>query len=70
MFERLAKLIDVKSLVTLGLIGTLIALMFVPTQVDDGLKNLFVAVTSSVVTYYFTKKESADEKQDSDDGVG
>lgn len=67
--DMLVNLLKVKSLVTLALIGTLVVLMFVPTQADEGLKNLFIAITSSVVTYYFAKDKDKDASQIATDGV-
>ena len=57
MKEKLCKLIDVKSIVTFAVIGTLCGLAIrqnvtIPTEV-------FAAVVSSVITYFFTKKSSS-----------
>lgn len=54
MKEKFTKLVDVKSIVTFAVIGTLCGLavrqnVAIPTEV-------FAAVVSSVITYFFTKK--------------
>lgn len=58
MKEKLAKLIDVKSIVTFALIGTLCILavrqdVTIPTEA-------LIAVVTSVITYFFTKKSTAE----------
>ena len=55
MKEKLAKLIDVKSITTFGLIGTLCVLAIrqnvaIPSEA-------LVAVVTAVVTDFFTRKE-------------
>ncbi len=61
MKEKIAKLIDVKSLVTLGLVGTMIAIVLSGRQMDEKVFLLFSNCTTMIVTYFFTKK-SADQR--------
>lgn len=56
MKEKIAKLIDVKSLVTLGLVGTMIAVVLSGRQLDEKVFLLFSNCTTMIVTYFFTKK--------------
>jgi hypothetical protein len=51
--EKIAKLIDLKSLLSLGIIGTLIYLSIVE-KIDIA---AFTAIAGAIVTYYFTRKE-------------
>ena len=51
--QRLARLIDVKSLVTL----CLIALFFVQTVCAAEISQTFLYLLTSVVTFYFAKKD-------------
>lgn len=56
--KNLAKLIDLKSIITLALVATLIVLV-----VKYGTENLittFVGMLSMVITYYFTRKNKED----------
>lgn len=54
--ERLAALIDVKSIMTFFIIGTLCFLAV--KQNTEIPSELLAAVISSVTTYFFTKKNS------------
>lgn len=56
MKDKISKLIDVKSIVTLGMTAALICLLFVPNKADEGIKNLFCTAYGAVITYFFTKK--------------
>lgn len=59
MKEKLKKLIDLKSIVTILLVCSLIAIIFAKIQIaDEAIKTLFVSTTSSVFTYYFTRKNN------------
>lgn len=57
-FCRLADLIDVKSIVTFLLIGTLCYLAI--RQNTEIPSELLAAVVSSIVTYFFTKKSNTE----------
>jgi hypothetical protein len=62
MKNKLAKLIDLKSIVTILLVVTLVVLVVANLPInDEGIKSLFISVTSSCFTYYFTKKKSNSE---------
>lgn len=62
MKEKLAKLIDVKSIVTLAVIANLIFVvdyvMLTGAAVDDKVFLLFSNVVTMIVTYFFTKKNA------------
>lgn len=60
MKNKFAKLIDLKSIVTILLVVTLVVLVVANLPInDEGIKSLFISVTSSCFTYYFTKKPKA-----------
>jgi hypothetical protein len=62
MKNKFAKLIDLKSMVTILLVVTLVVLVVANLPInDEGIKSLFISVTSSCFTYYFTKKKSNSE---------
>ena len=62
MKKKLANLIDLKSIVTIFLVGTLVVLVICNLPInDEGIKSLFISVTSACFTYYFTKKKSNSE---------
>jgi uncharacterized membrane protein len=63
MKNKIAKLIDLKSIVTMALVGTLIYLAVVDRS--EPVMTLFVAIVGSVITFYFTKKANG-----GDDGKG
>ncbi|MBQ3104023.1 MAG: hypothetical protein IJC58_07040 [Oscillospiraceae bacterium] len=56
MKEKLSKLVEVKSLVTLILTLTMAALIFLPGCREEMLP-LFSAAYGSVITYFFTRKQ-------------
>lgn len=57
IIERLMKLFSIKSLVTLALTGTLVALMFTDKEPSKELLALFCTSYGSIITYFFTKKD-------------
>lgn len=57
MKEKIAKLIDLKSIITLSLIITLEILIINSVKMDDELFLLFSNITTMVITYYFTRKK-------------
>ena len=59
MLKRLAKLIDVKSLITMGLVLTLIVVTLSGRPVEEKVFNLFSNVLTMVMTYFFTKKSNS-----------
>jgi hypothetical protein len=56
MKEKLSKLIDVKTIVTLALIFTLVYIVVTGSKMDDKVFALFSNVTTGIVTYFFTRK--------------
>lgn len=58
----MAKLIDLKSLITLSLILTLEILIIKGAKLNDDLFLLFSNLTTMVITFYFTKKDSGKEE--------
>lgn len=65
MKNKFAKLIDLKSIITILLVVTLITLVVGNLQVsDEAIKTLFTSVTASCFTYYFTKPTKKNEAED------
>lgn len=60
MKEKLAKLIDVKSLVTLLLTVTLVTVILTQVSIADNIFQLFNTVLTAVVTYFFSKPKGGD----------
>lgn len=56
MKERFAKLIDVKSIVTLALVATLVYVVVSNNAIDEKVFLLFSNATTMIITYFFTKK--------------
>ena len=52
--EKLAKLIDLKSIISVSVIGASIYLVIVD-KIDP---VAFMVLVSSIVTYYFTRKDA------------
>lgn len=61
MKEKFAKLIDVKSIVTLLMTITLVVLMFTNIDINKELLMLFSTSYGAVITYFFTKKKENKE---------
>lgn len=57
MITKLAKLLEVKSLVTLALTGGMLALLFGPFQPQQEAVALFCTSYGAVITYFFTRKD-------------
>jgi hypothetical protein len=57
MLEKLAKLIDVKSISTLMLVSTLVYMVISGRAIDEKVFLLFSNVTTMIATYFFTKKK-------------
>ena len=56
MIEKLTNLIDLKSILTILIAGTLVAVIFSHINIEDeGIKTLFISIASSVFTSYFQK---------------
>ena len=63
MKEKFAKLIDVKSIVTLLMTIALVVLMFVNVEINKELLMLFSTSYGAVITYFFTKKKENKESE-------
>jgi hypothetical protein len=59
--EKIAKLIDLKSIITLSLIFTLEVLIIKGCKLDNDLFLLFSNLITMVVTFYFAKKDDNKE---------
>ncbi len=59
--EKLCKLIDVKSIVTLALTGGMLALLFGGFQPAKEALALFCTSYGAVITYFFTKRDKKEE---------
>lgn len=57
--DKLAALIDVKSIVTISLVATVIYVVVSGTTVDEKVFLLLSNVTTMIMTYFFTKKSDA-----------
>ena len=60
MKEKLAKLIDVKSIVTLAMTGIMAALLLGQFTPPAEMLALFSTAYGAVITYFFTKKKPAE----------
>ncbi len=64
MKKKLIGLIDLKSIITLLLVITLIVVVFTNITIkDEAIKAIFISTTSSCFTYYFTKKGQGDKTE-------
>lgn len=73
--ERIAKLIDLKTIVTLSLVITLEYLIIQGVKLEDQMFLLFSNITTMVITFYFAKKEKKEDEEikqekPSDEAVG
>jgi hypothetical protein len=53
--NKIAKLIDLKSILTLLMTFTMIALLFIDKEVDKELLMLFSSTYGAMMTYYFNR---------------
>ena len=60
IIDKVAKLIDLKSLITLSLIITLEILIVKGTNLNNDLFLLFSNILTMVITYFFTKKSNSE----------
>lgn len=56
MKERFAKLIDLKSIVTLLMTVALVLLLFLPVEPNKEVLALYCTSYGAITTYFFTKK--------------
>lgn len=59
--DKIAKLIDLKSIVTISLIITLEFLIIKGAKLEDQMFLLFSNITTMVITFYFAKKDKNKE---------
>ncbi|NCB05264.1 MAG: hypothetical protein EOM69_07050 [Clostridia bacterium] len=57
--ENLAKLLEVKSIVTILMTGALVGLLVSGAEVQRELLMLFSTSYGAVITYFFTRKDGA-----------
>jgi len=57
MKERLTKLIDVKSIVTIAMTAALVALLFTGAEPAKELLALYCTSYGAIIAYFFTKKD-------------
>lgn len=57
--ERIAKLIDVKSIVTITLVVTLVTIILAQLDIKDNIFQLFSSAVMLVLGFFFGKKDSA-----------
>lgn len=56
MKDRFAKLIDLKTIITLLMNVALVIMLFYRGEIDKEILMIFSSSYGSVMTYYFTKK--------------
>lgn len=61
MKEKIAKLIDLKSIITLLMTFTMIALLFYPKEINKELLMLFSTSYGSMMTYYYNRAKKEGE---------
>lgn len=59
MKERIAKLIDVKSIVTITLVVTLVIIILARLDIQDNIFQLFSSAVMLVLGFFFGKKDNA-----------
>lgn len=57
LWEKICKLIDLKSIITISLIFTLEYLIIKGAKLEDQMFLLFSNIVTMVVTFYFAKKD-------------
>ena len=60
MKERIAKLIDLKSIVTLIMTIALVILLFTDKQPAKEVLALYCTSYGAIVTYFFTRKQNSE----------
>jgi hypothetical protein len=61
MLERFAKLVDVKSIVTLALVATMVYVVVGNRAIDEKVFLLFSNATTMIITYFFTKDKKTEQ---------
>jgi hypothetical protein len=62
MKDKLKNLINVKSIVTLALVFTLVLIVLTGKKIDSDIFLLFSNSTTMIVTYFFTRKSTDENK--------
>ncbi len=60
MKEKIARLIDVKSIVTLAMTAAMIGMLFGGVDVGKELLMLFSTSYGAIITYFFTRQTKGD----------
>lgn len=60
MKDKLSKLIDVKSIVTLVMTIALVVLLFCGIEPSKELLSLYCTTYGAVITYFFTRKQNGE----------
>jgi hypothetical protein len=58
--EKFSKLVDVKSIVTILLIATLVYIVISGRDINSDVFLLFSNATTMIITYFFTKKKEGE----------
>jgi len=58
--EKFAKLVDVKSIITILLVATLVFVIVSGRDINNDTFLLFSNCTTMIITYFFTKKEKVE----------
>lgn len=61
MKEKLAKLIDLKSIVTLLMNIAMVIMLFYPHEIDKEILMIFSTAYGSVMAFYFTRSKKEGE---------
>lgn len=59
MKEKIAKLIDVKSIVTITLVVTLVIIIIARLDIQDNIFQLFSSAVMLVLGFFFGKKDNS-----------
>lgn len=57
MKDKIAKLIDLKSIVTLLMNTAMVVMLFYNKEINEDMLMIFSTSYGSVMTYYFSRKE-------------
>ena len=60
--DKISKLIDVKSIITIGLVATLIIVVVGGRNIEEKQFNLFSNVVTMVITYFFAKQSGGNDE--------
>lgn len=63
ILKKIARLIDVKSIVTLTLTATMVIVILGKFNIEDNMFNLFSNAVMLVLGFFFAKKQASDENK-------